>query len=286
MKQSTREHLQRAANDLIDFFDENREIQAVTEADAEEFKRWLSQTRNLNENTVNRRTGRARQFFNHAKKREIVKSNPFDGLKVTVYANEDRFYFVSAEDVRKIIDKAPSAEWRLLIALSRWGGLRTPSEHLRLTWGDILWDENKMVVTSPKLEHHHDKGKRLIPIFPEVRPYLDEVWENAKEKQKFVFTQFKRDKRETNLRTQFARIAQRAGVVLWEKPFQNMRSTRQIELAETFPQHVVCKWIGNSQVVARKHYLRPTEEHFRKASGLQQVELSKAVQNSVHTTPE
>ena len=40
---------------------------------------------------------------------------------------------------------------------------------------------------------------------------------------------------------------------------------------ERFPAHVVCKWIGNSQPVAAKHYLQVTEGHY-----------AKAVQNAVH----
>jgi hypothetical protein len=41
--------------------------------------------------------------------------------------------------------------------------------------------------------------------------------------------------------------------------------TRETELAERFPVHVVCEWIGNSQPVAVKHYLQITEEHFARA---------------------
>ena len=286
IKQSTRDHLQRAADDLTDFFGESRDIKTITSAEAEQFKRWLKHTRNLHENTANRRTGRARQFFTNAIKQGLITSNPFDGLKVTVHANEDRFYFVPADDVLKIIEAAPCWQWRLLIALSRFAGLRTPSEPLQLKWGDILWDENKMIITSPKLEHHHDKGKRIIPIFAEVRPYLEEAWGNAEEGQEFVLTRFKRTGRETNLRTEFGRIAQRAGVDLWGKPFQNMRSTRQTELAETFPQHVVCKWIGNSQAVAAKHYLRPTDDHFQRASRPGEKEGQRVAQNAAHSTPE
>ena len=47
--------------------------------------------------------------------------------------------------------------------------------------------------------------------------------------------------------------------------FQNRRSSRQTELAETFPAHVVCQWIGNSEAVARGHYLQTTDEHFARA---------------------
>ncbi|OHB57221.1 MAG: hypothetical protein A2Y07_00115 [Planctomycetes bacterium GWF2_50_10] len=50
--------------------------------------------------------------------------------------------------------------------------------------------------------------------------------------------------------------------------FQNLRSTRETELAETWPEHVVCAWIGNSKAVARKHYLQVTEEYFDRAAKL------------------
>ena len=35
------------------------------------------------------------------------------------------------------------------------------------------------------------------------------------------------------------RIIRRAGLTPWPKPFQNLRSTRETELAETYPLHVV-----------------------------------------------
>jgi hypothetical protein len=65
-----------------------------------------------------------------------------------------------------------------------------------------------------------------------------------------------------NLRTNIERIIQKAGLKPWPKLFQNLRSTRETELAETFPIHVVCAWIGTSEAVAKKHYLQVTDEHF------------------------
>ena len=70
-----------------------------------------------------------------------------------------------------------------------------------------------------------------------------------------------------NLRTQFNRIIRRAGYEPWPKLFQNLRSTRETELAEHFPLHVVTAWIGNSELVAAKHYLQLTDEHFIRATG-------------------
>jgi hypothetical protein len=38
------------------------------------------------------------------------------------------------------------------------------------------------------------------------------------------------------------------------------------ESASTYPAHVVCDWLGNSQAVAQKHYLHTTDEHFEQAT--------------------
>ncbi len=68
-----------------------------------------------------------------------------------------------------------------------------------------------------------------------------------------------------NLRTQFVRIINRAGLKPWPKLFQNLRATRETELAGEHPLHVVCDWIGNSRAVAMEHYLQTTDEDFKRA---------------------
>ena len=62
-----------------------------------------------------------------------------------------------------------------------------------------------------------------------------------------------------------ARIVRQAGLTPWPRIFHNLRSTRQTELEEQFPSHVVCRWIGNSQQVAQKHYLQVTDDHYQRA---------------------
>jgi hypothetical protein len=63
-----------------------------------------------------------------------------------------------------------------------------------------------------------------------------------------------RDARQ-NLPTHLQRIIKRAGLELGPKLFQNLRFTHETELAEPYPLHVVCGWIGNTQLVATKHDL-------------------------------
>jgi len=54
------------------------------------------------------------------------------------------------------------------------------------------------------------------------------------------------------------------------------RATRQTELTYEHPQHVVCCWLGNSQLIAQRHYLQVTDEDFERAIH----GSSKATQNA------
>jgi integrase len=62
--------------------------------------------------------------------------------------------------------KKANPVWRVILGLSRYGGLRTPSETLSLRWDDIDWELNRMSIPEPKVEHHERRGVRSCPIFP------------------------------------------------------------------------------------------------------------------------
>ncbi len=183
---------------------------------------------------------------------------------MTVQANKSREHFVFREDTTKVLEACPDAEWRLIVSLCRFGGLRCPSEILELRREDIVWDQNRILVTSRKTEHHAGHETRVIPLFPELVEPLRDVFEQAAEGAVYLITRYR--SQNSNLRTQFNRIVRRAGLKPWPKPFQNCRSTRETELMESYPAHVVCAWIGNSEAVARKHYLQVTDEHFQRAA--------------------
>ncbi len=152
----------------------------------------------------------------------------------------------------------------MIFALSRYGGLRIPSELYGLTWDNILWDKGRFIVPSPKTEHIEGKESRIVPLFPELLPYLQEAYELAQEGESRVITIY--DVNSQNLRTQAHWIIRRAGINPWPKIFQNLRSSRETELVEDFPIHVVTEWIGNSPEIAKKHCLQITEEHFKRAA--------------------
>lgn len=259
----TRNNLGQAQHWLVEYFGAEKRLVEISPGDADEWRRWLLER--LGENTVRRHCGRAKQIFRAAVRKRLIPESPFADMKgCEVQADPERFYFVAREEAQQVLEACPDAEWRLIFALCRFGGLRCPSEVLELRWEHIDWEHGRMTVLSPKTKRA-GKASRVAPIFAELRPYLEEAWEKAEPGAEHVISRY-RD-RNVNLRTQLERIITRAGLVAWDKPFQNLRSTRETELSQTFPLHVVCAWIGNTARIASKHYLQVTDADFQRAAG-------------------
>ena len=100
--------------------------------------------------------------------------------------NKSRQRFIEKTTIDRVMDFAADAEWRLLIVLARYGGLRVPSEPLSLRWCDVDWQRKRVLVTAPKTEHHEGKGTRWIPMFPELVDPLRNVYEQAEPGDEFV----------------------------------------------------------------------------------------------------
>lgn len=252
--------VKRGIRHLVAFFGADRNASTVTEADAESWRAALV-ARGYSGPTIARSVKYARSFWQWGMKRLGLPSNPFCELKTGSQRNAARQRFIDRATIAKVIDAAPSASWRLLIALSRFGGLRVPSEALRLRWSDVDWAGSRLLIRSPKTEHHEAGGDRVIPLFPELKTHLLEAFALAEEGCDEVFS-FPPD---YNPHTQLERIICRAGVVQWPRLWHNLRASRQTELTARFPLHVVCSWIGNSAAVARDHYLQVVNADFQRA---------------------
>ena len=248
---------------LVEYFGEKKLLRDITPGDADMYKQHLI-GKDMATATVSREVKRARQYFRAALRQKLIEENPFADVKGGPQDNPDRLYFVTREEIGKVLEACPDAQWRLIVSLARYGGLRCPSEVLALTWRDVDWERKRIRVPSPKTEHNPGGKSRIIPLFPELVEPLDTVYHEAKPNTKYVITKY-RDQ-SVNLRSRLLDIIWSAGLREWPKPFQNMRSTRETELAEEHPMHVICAWIGNSEPVARKHYLQITDAHFAKAA--------------------
>jgi integrase len=262
VKPGTATNLNAGKRRLVEFFGSDTLLTAITPGDADAWLIWLKER--FAGATAGKTVKWARQFFRAAVRKKIIRENPFADVKAPSMANEARKFFVTRDPAYRVLDACPDAEWRLLFALSRFGGLRCPSEHLALTWPDVDWERDRFRVVSPKTEHLEGQGVRWVPIFPELRPYLEEVFDLAPEGALHVITRY-RDPG-ANLRTQLQRIIRRAGVEPWPKLFHNLRASRETELAAQFPLHVVVSWIGHTERIAQKHYLQVPDDYFALAA--------------------
>jgi len=267
VKPSTLVRLNQTRTALVEHFGEAHDANAISEADAEA---WRAQLRadGYATATVSKHVQIARQMFRWGMRRGMVKCNPFAEVRAGSQVNTARQAFIDRPAIAAVLDACPDAEWRLLVALSRFGGLRLPSEGLGLRWSDVDWERNRLTIRSPKTEHHAGHGDRIIPLFPELRGPLMEAFTAAPDGAEYVLSD--RFRNGYNPHTHFLRIIRRAGVKPWPRLWHNLRASRQTELAASFPLHTVCAWIGNSKAVAAGHYLQLTDADWTRAVGERQ----------------
>ena len=260
----TRRNLMDAARKLVGYFDPHRPVATITEGDANEYAHHLFAK--LAPNTARRLLGRAKQYFAHAVRKGFIDKNPFGAMRsLHVKPNRERDCYVGLEESRRVLEALPSAEWRALFCLARFAGLRVPSEIVELTWGDVNWDRGLLAVRATKTARE-GRGWRQVPLFPEVRQALTELFEQADEGQTHMFRRLRQAAlgpqgiKNANLRTQFERYILKAGVKPWPKLFSNLRRSAAIDLATKFPAFAVTEWMGHSQAVSEAFYLRMTPE--------------------------
>lgn len=263
VKKSTRTRYAQTKRLLIEHFGKDCTLDSITPHDADKYRVWLEDKEYANAK-VSKEIQIARMFFRQAIRWEMIPNNPFEGVRAGAQTNQDRKYYLTPEDAHKLIEAAPDADWRCIIALARFGGLRCPSEVLGVQWGDIDWDQGRMLVRSPKTERHIGKAERIIPLFPELRSVLMQAFELAPEGSVYVTGRF--GGTNANLGTQFKRLIVRAGLIPWPRVFNAMRASRVTELAAEYPAAICTAWMGHTQAIAEAHYHTVRDSDFERAA--------------------
>jgi len=264
-KERTASAFKTSKNLILDFFGEGTSIEKISVDDAVAFRLKLELELEKKKNgkkkyaeaTIAKIIGHCRQVFNLAKRRKLIADSPFETVKKGSQRNPARLYPVSMGEYQQLLEGCTNAKQRLIIALARIGGLRIVSELCGLRWSEIDWAEKWFWVHSPKTEHHEGGDKRKVPLFPELERRFEELYETLPEKCDDLVFPEESDIPPTinpkkSLSSWIHKVAKRAGVKLWEKPFQNMRSTRATELRKKRPAHEVNRWLGRTQEVAEE----------------------------------
>ena len=256
-------NLQQAKKKLLAFFKANRDLRTITVEEMNAFRVWLVDVKKLARNTVSTHLRKTKQFFAEAVDNGLISTNPCRKLRyLQEKRNESRERFMSPEQAVKVLEACPTAEWRVIFSLARFGGMRS-SEIQCLRWEHVVWEESRIRVPGSK-GRQGLKRMRDLPIFPELATALRSLQAERPKHEGHILLSFGSG---DNMRTQMARIIEDAGITDWERPFQNLRSTRSTELARMGIEiQNYCRWLGHSPKVALEHYLQVQTRDFDRAA--------------------
>jgi integrase len=202
---------------------------------------------NLGETTIRNYSRDAKTIFNAAVDREIIPRNPFAKLKSAVQrSNKDGY--VNIETAAAVLNECHDIQWKVIFALGRFAGLRTPSETHRLTWDNVNWEKSLLTVYAPKT-----KSTRIVPIVADLLGILREAYFDAPERATRIVTL---SGHRSNLHRGLEKIICRAGVAPWDDLFQTLRVSAEVDFKRHFPESSVLRWIGHSGTVSSNHYSR------------------------------
>jgi len=238
----------------------DKDLRSVTKGDADRFARSLNGAASHKGKIVKN----VKQIFAAAVADRIIEANPFDHLVGSTAIDQSRAVYVSLDTFEMVQAQIASPECRIAFYLARHAGLRVPSEVYELRWIDIDWAANTLLIHSPKGKRYEHRKTRLIPLFPSIRPILQQMHESAQVGSIHVCERFK-DSANKTMRSHLESAIKLANVPQWAKLWNNLRASCRTDLEERFPVHVCDDWLGHSDAVARKHYKRVTPEHFTQA---------------------
>jgi len=255
--------LEQTKNKLSAHFDAKVELRKVSIQDATDWRKSLKKA-DLSEAAIKTHCGNAKTMIGEAVHRKLISDNPFALLKSGPTASKYSRY-ITPNEIDRVVEECPNAEWRLLFGLARYAGLRIPSESHLLAWADVDFDDGRLTVRSPKTEHHDGHEQRMVPITPKLMQLLHERFAEAEEGQQHLVS----IKGKGAVLRQVRAICKRAGVEPWKRLWQTLRQSCEKEWAMSFPQYAVSKWVGHSMAVSGKHYANDVpDELFAKASAL------------------
>jgi integrase len=273
LKPESRRKLEQTKAKLLLVFPANTPLHELTPDGA---ATWRASLSGLSDAAAKTHVGNAKSMLGEAVRRDLITRNPFAALKGGTTAASDPVY-VSREDIAKLIDAEPDPQWRVLIGLARYAGLRIPSESQGLTWNDVDFANARLSVKSPKTERFAGKDRRTVPIIPELMALLQAAFDAAPDGETHIVTIRGAGAR----RRRMTAMAERAKVSMWPDCWQTLRRCADIDFSRDFPAFAAAHWLGHSVGVSAKHYTTVVpDELFTKAACL------RAARNPAQQAPE
>ena len=122
IKAERRQHYRTTIKMLEEYFGADKVLNDVSVGEAKAFQTDLAQK--VSANTVAGRIKMAKCLFGAAVDFGHIFSNPFEKVKSTLQPNDDRFFYIPKETIDAIIEDVTCPEWKAIITLWRYAGLR------------------------------------------------------------------------------------------------------------------------------------------------------------------
>ncbi|HKQ06697.1 MAG TPA: site-specific integrase [Blastocatellia bacterium] len=199
----------------------------------------------------------------------LIQANPCSKVKLLREDNQRTRYLTNAEEQQLMTAITKNDErLRPLIILALNTGMRQ-GEIIGLTWPQIDWQRNLIVVTNTKTGLD-----RLIPMTEAVKDLLVGLWREADRSKAHVF-----DDNTDRASEAFRRLAARAGLVDFK--FHDLRHTFATRLAPHTDAFTLAALLGHKTLAMTARYTHPTDDGKRRAIVALNGQASKAGQENV-----
>ena len=265
--ESTRKNVILTSKAAVEHFG-NIPLQSINTGHIDLWKNELMETRT--KATVAGYLKKFKRLMSLAKRHKYIDRNPFiddEGklqIKIPSQINEDRKCYVPPDQVQQLLDVCTTS-LKAVVVLSRYCGLRVPSEVSTLKWADIDWHKRT-------LKAYRQKNNRVSiqPLLPIVFDHLRALWETSPSQEEFIFPNYAKNPNAAKAIGQtLRRILIANNQEVWPKITNNLRASLSTDLKnQGFPAKAVDQWLDHSEKVASDHYDIITTAEFTKAISL------------------
>ncbi|QQE11530.1 site-specific integrase [Planctomycetota bacterium] len=249
LAESTRKIQKIVFKQLMDEFGEDTRMDRVSADAAMEWVANIEGSENWRRNVA----AKCKTFWVWAIKAKRVFDSPFEAVSTSPVEIEADWYFVTDQDMERMLGACTTDRWRCYIALCRWAGLRS-EEARTVTWRDVDWDAHTIMVAPKDGKVTTKKRRRVVPVVPKLYEMLLSCFERSDGSARIV------DLGDNNHNRDMKALIKRAGVKSYNKPFHTLRKNCESEWLERYPTMDVCQWMGHAPAVAMKHYKKSTAQ--------------------------
>jgi hypothetical protein len=284
VKESTLDNEDRALDLLEGFFDKDKDVRDITELEAERCAKWLRKQRligtgKLASSTVSGHLRKITGLFTYMVKAKLIGENPFGNINKAMKRDKSKDCVVTVEEADDYINAVEHPQWKAIIAIARYCGVRGPSDLLYMQRKHVNFDKKQ--VTFPSVKN----GNRNCPMFPEVVEHFQWLCDREDAPNGYLFKDIEQGGHGKKCSWEGARVSGKLKDLNLRKTpndsyrratgknpiprfFKNCRATRVTDLIkkEGFSQHTVCEWIGHTEEISKNHYQMMIEEDHSRAT--------------------